>query len=157
MAENIKGLDDLLKKLAKLKVDVPKELEKTMDKNVKLVQAQAKLLVPTDTGRLHNSITTEVKVLPSEVQGIVTAGTSYALFVEFGTGQVGRSTNTNTEVKVTYKDDKWLANIPGVGFRYVAGQPAKPFMYPALKATKNEVVKRIKQDLQKKLQEVSEK
>ena len=59
--------------------------------------------------------------------------------VEFGTGKIGEANKPESagRLGIRYKQDKWLANIPNVGVRYVAGMKARPFLYPAFHYNKN--------------------
>ena len=81
----------------------------------------------------------------------------HAPYVEFGTGKVGERTNTNTNVNVSYKQDKWKVNIPDVGVRWIEGQPAQPFLYPALKNNEDKILKNIKEDVKQAIREVAKK
>ena len=147
---NIEGLYSLLKKLESLNVKVNSTLEKSVTKNMKeTVQAEAKLLCSVDIGDLRESIKVKTEVSNDSVTGIVYTNSDHAAYVEFGTGKVGEDTPVTDKYPgpISYKQDKWLAVIPDVGPRYIAGQPAQPFLYPALKNNKDKVVKGIKNDL----------
>ena len=72
-----------------------------------------------------------------------------------GTGKVGERTNKNTDLNVSYKQDKWKVNIPDVGVRWIEGQPAQPYLYPALKNNEDKIIDNIKEDLKKAIREVS--
>jgi len=138
----IKGLDSLLKKLGSLGGDVENTVRKSMSKNIKLVQGEAKLLAPVDTGDLRKSIHRRTESNKSRVRGIVYTNSDHAAYMEFGTGQKGAETNTNTEVSVSYKED-WV------------GVPAQPYMYPALKNNKDQVIKNIKDDVKAAIRKVA--
>lgn len=138
----IKGLDSLLKKLESLGGDVETTVKKSMSKNIKLVQGEAKLLAPVDTGDLRKSIYRRTESNKSRVRGIVYTNSDHAAYMEFGTGQKGAETNTNTEVSVSYKED-WT------------GVPAQPYMYPALKNNKDQVIKNIKDDVKAAIRKVA--
>lgn len=86
------------------------------------VQATAKHLCPVDTGNLRNRIHMSVKEDGDTVIGRVSNDTEYAMFVEFGTGVRGESSEHPRADKLglSYRPD-WK------------GQVAQPFMYPALK------------------------
>lgn len=142
MSESVKGLDSLLKKLDKLGGDVEKVLLKSMQNNIKMVQAEAKLLCPVDTGELRNSIQSKAEKTVTGVKGTVFTNKEYAPYIEFGTGQVGKATNTNTEVDVSYKED-W------------GGIPSQPFMYPALRNNKAKVLKAIKEDVKAEIRRIA--
>ena len=50
-----------------------------------IIQRDAKINAPVDTGRLRASITPEVKAFGNEIQGIVGSNVVYAPFMELGT------------------------------------------------------------------------
>ena len=68
-------LSDWLEQCSK---DCKKEIEKEVGKSAKMVQAQAKLLVPVDTGNLRNNINTSVKWEGNKCIGVISANTEYA-------------------------------------------------------------------------------
>lgn len=152
---NIKGLDKLTKKLHALGGNVEETLFKSMQRQCELVKAEAKILCPVDTGDLRQSISRKTKRAKGKVIGIVYTNSKYAAYVEFGTGQKGQRTNTNTDVALSYKQDKWRVNIPGVGVRWTDGQPAQPYLYPALKNNNARILENIRNDLKKAIQEVA--
>lgn len=156
---SINGIDSLMKKLNALGGNVNKVLEISISKQTKLIQGEAKDLCPVDTGDLRKSIFTDVNVSSSKVTGKVFTNNEYAGYVEFGTGSVGETTPVADKYpgELAYKQDKWLANIPDVGLRYVAGQPAQPYMYPAIKNNEDKVLRNIKLDLKEAIEKVVKK
>lgn len=156
---SINGIDSLMKKLNALGGNVNKALEISISKQTKLIQGEAKELCPVDTGDLRKSIFTDVNVSSSKVTGKVFTNNEYAGYVEFGTGRVGETTPVADKYpgELAYKQDKWLANIPDVGLRYVAGQPAQPYMYPAIKNNEDKVLGNIKLDLKEAIEKVVKK
>ncbi len=156
---SINGIDSLMKKLNALGGNVNKVLEISISKQIKLIQGEAKDLCPVDTGDLRKSIFTDVNVSSSKVTGKVFTNNEYAGYVEFGTGRVGETTPVADKYpgELAYKQDKWLANIPDVGLRYVAGQPAQPYMYPAIKNNEDKVLGNIKLDLKEAIEKVVKK
>lgn len=155
MSNSVVGLDSLLKKLGKLGGNVEETLYKSIDRQAKLVQGDAKDLCPVDTGDLRNSIKTETKIKGSKIVGNIFTNSDHAAYVEFGTGRAGESTNQNAKVNVSYKQDRWLANIPDVGTRWIEGQPAQPYLYPALKNNEERIIENIKKDVEKEIREVA--
>lgn len=120
-------LSDWLEQCSK---DCKKEIEKEVGKSAKMVQAQAKLLVPVDTGNLHNNINTSVKWEGNKCIGVISANTEYAPYVEYGTGIYSSfGTGRQTPWVYPYKD----------GFRWTQGQQPQPFMYPAWMNTKDKI------------------
>lgn len=157
MNKNVVGLESLLNKLNKLGGNVEETLYNSISKQTKFIQGEAKELCPVDTGDLRNSIKANTIKNKNEIVGTVSTNSDHAAFVEFGTGKVGERTNTNTKVNVSYKQDKWLANIPDVGPRWIEGQPAQPYFYPALKNNEDKILENIKDDIKKAIKEVAKK
>lgn len=82
---NVKGLKTLIGKLER----IPKQLDKTVDAiveaNAQEIEAEAKRLVPRDTGALGNSIgTIKVENKTYKVATNTTGLAPYGPFVEFG-------------------------------------------------------------------------
>ncbi len=153
---SINGLDSLMKKLNTLGGNANKVLETSIAKQTKLVQGEAKDLCPVDSGDLQQRIYTDVKSQQSKVIGKVFTNVEYAAYVEFGTGKKGEESGGDKYPgPLSYKQDKWLVDIPDVGPRWIEGQPAQPFMYPALKNNEELVKKNIASDLEKKIREVA--
>lgn len=82
MSENIVGTSKFILKVDKLTDDIMEKLEKSMNKNIKLVQNAAKencTGFKYSNGQLANSIISETKkVSNSEVQGEVSTNVEYA-------------------------------------------------------------------------------
>lgn len=84
-------------------------------------EGYAKDLVPVDTGRLRNGITHAVA--ENEMAAYVGTNTSYAPYVELGTGiyaDGGRPT-------------PWVYQDANGNWHWTAGNPAQPFLAPAVK------------------------
>lgn len=157
MNKSIVGLESLLNKLNKLGGNVEETLYNSVAKQTKFVQGEAKELCPVDTGDLRESIKANTKKNKNEIVGTVSTNSDHNVYVEFGTGKVGERTNANTNVNVSYKQDKWLANIPDVGVRWIEGQPAQPYLYPALKNNEDKILENIKSDVKQAIREVAKK
>ena len=71
-------LFDLSEWLEDCAKDCKKEIEREVEKEAKVVQAQAKLLAPVDTGNLRNNINTSIKWEGNTCVGVVSANTNYA-------------------------------------------------------------------------------
>lgn len=154
---SVKGIETLLKKLNKLGGNVEETLYKSIQKQGELVKGEAKLLCPVDTGDLRKSIYKKTKREKGKIVATVSTNSDHAAYVEFGTGKVGERTNKNTKVNVSYKQDKWLANIPDVGLRWIEGQAAQPYLYPALKNNEEKILENIKADIKQAIREVAKK
>jgi HK97 gp10 family phage protein len=153
----IKGLNNLLKKLDNLGGDVEKALYPSVNKMGLFVQGEAKELCPVDTGDLKQSIICTTVQANNKISSVISTNSDHAPYVEFGTGKVGENTHVEDKYpgNLAYKQDKWRVNIPDVGVRWIEGQPAQPYLYPALKNNRNEVIKNIKEDLQEAIREIS--
>ena len=102
-----------------------------------LVQGSAKNKAPVDSGTLRQSIRADkAKIQGENVTATVSTNLEYAPYVEFGTGSRGQSTNTNTEVEVSYRSD-WRGN------------KAQPFLWPALRENRNNSIKIIREEVRK--------
>ena len=66
------------------KKEIKSKLEKNMEKACLIVERDAKINAPVDTGRLRASITHEVEVT-EEITGRVGTNVKYAPYQEFGT------------------------------------------------------------------------
>lgn len=108
-------------------------LDRGCAKAAAFLEGEAKRLCPVDTGRLRNSITHTVD--KSKTAYIITIGTNveYAAYVEFGTGPVGEASTKgkNLPINIAYRRTGWSYPYKD-SFRYTRGQPARPYMYPAL-------------------------
>lgn len=88
-----------------------------------VVSADAKANCPVDTGYLRNSIAVQV----DGNSAVISASASYAAYVEFGTGG---GDGVDTSVAHTTKGS-WVYCKNG-RFYTTSGQPARPFLVPAL-------------------------
>ena len=129
-------LKEKLKSLARIKA------ESAISKASLLVEGQAKLLCPVDTGALRESIHTRVEKDDKEIKGIVYTQKEYAPFVEFGTGSKGQGTYPYRidGLNLQYRQDGWAFEDPETGETiWTHGQAAQPFMYPALEKNKSRI------------------
>ena len=105
---------------------------------------------------LRGSIYTQVQQEAHAVIGSVYTNKEYAAYVEFGTGPVGQANHAGISpaVPVAYVQEGWVWPDVDGGFHYTEGQPAQPFMYPALKTMEDHVVKALAADLQAGMKKV---
>ena len=146
----VNGLDDLITKLTKLS-NVDDELLDICEREVKMIENEAKTLCPVDTGNLRNSISSQVEKTADGVLGVVFTNSEYAQYIEFGTGLVGQNNPCESaqELGITYKQEGWVYTPDGgSSFYYTEGQPPKPFMYPALKNNEDKVVQNIAKEIE---------
>lgn len=98
--EGLEGLEDIIKDM----VDTDKMVA-AMGKACALVEKEAKLNAPKDTGALRRSISSKVKVEGKEVIGTVFTPLEYAPYIEYGTGLFAES-GGRKDVPWHYQDDK---------------------------------------------------
>lgn len=154
---SIIGIEILLKRLNSLGGNVEETLYNSIVKQTKFVQGEAKELCPVDTGDLRESIKDNTRKYKNKIVGSIYTNSDHAAYVEFGTGKVGERTNQNTNINISYKQDKWKVNIPDVGVRWIEGQPAQPYLYPALKNNEENILENIKVDVKQAIKEVAKK
>lgn len=116
----ISGIDILLKHINTLASH--DRLKKAVKVSTMNVHATAKHLCPVRDGDLRNRMKMSVGEDGDTIVGRVSNDSDHAMFVEFGTGVRGESSNYPRADKLglSYRPD-WK------------GQVAQPFMYPALK------------------------
>lgn len=133
---------------------------------IKVVQADARRLVPVNDGELRTSIKTRVKMDGDKVIGEVYTNLNYAPYVEFGTGPKGQASHSgiSPEVSVTYKSNPWYVHEDQINvgpyhfakrgeFYKMYGQPAQPYLYPALKDNHDRVSSNISKYVSRKIRE----
>lgn len=133
----VKRVNELLKKLKSIDDVVQGEIVRdAVARGCKTVQSSAKRLCPVDKGELRSSIMTKIEAKDGRITGKVYTNKEYAAYVEFGTGQRGEAEHdgTSPDVTVGYSSE-WR------------GQPAQPYMYPALKNNEEAVTKQISKDI----------
>ena len=122
------------KKLFQFKCNL---LVKTLTEyGVEIAKMEVKKLDAVYTGELHNSIE---GFFPSSNVGIIRAGATYAVYVEFGTGVVGKGSPhpdpQGYQYDVNNHGDKgWVYFDEDSGkFRWTKGFKSRPFMYNTAK------------------------
>lgn len=102
------------------------------------IQQRAQERCPVDTGALQASITTEIDDSGKTIVGIVAPHTSYAAYVEFGTGVAG-------------------ANSPGAGAgpynENWPGMAAQPYMRPAYEEVKPQILELFRSNIATQLRQ----
>ena len=145
----IKNINQLLRKFDKVG-DV--DLTQVIGKASMIVQKQAKELCPKDTGILASSITTEVERQGKLFIGRIFTTLEYAPYVEFGTGIDGNGTYGYDIPGLTYRNTPWVYYNEHLGqFVFTYGHEAQPYMYPALKLSKDKVIEFVNKETQKLL------
>lgn len=101
------------------------------------------------TSELKNSIRVVVEKDGDLIVAKVFTDCPHANYVEFGTGPKGEEKGhpLDDELNIARKQDKWLGKIPFLvsendsGWRWIEGQEAQPFMYPAIKDEQDAIIK----------------
>lgn len=171
----IDGNRELERKFAALEQVADEQMEKIVGRQMHRIQAAAKLLCPAPTGELRNSIKTTVRREDDFIIGTVYTNKKYAPYVEFGTGPKGEASHAGISpvVAVSYSQSPWWIHESQIGwetaemyhmlrletadglFYRTSGQPAQPFMYPALKNNEDKIVKNMEDALNRELRKVS--
>lgn len=133
------------------------------------VRDQAALFAPAATGDLQQRIFLECEETADGATATVFTSVEYAIYVEFGTGRKGAANHVgiSPEVSPAYTLEPWWIHesqvAPEVPEKYhwpyidteqgrfyrCEGQPAQPFMYPALKENEDLVVDILRDGLDK--------
>ena len=136
MNVEVKGVDELIVKLNNMADE--SKIQQQLGIACALVERSAKMKAPKDTGALRRSITSKVAGLT----GIVFTPLEYAIYQEFGTGLFAENGAGRKDVPWNYQDDKgeWHST---------RGQKPQPFMRPALNENRTEIIRIIKEGLDK--------
>ena len=149
----ILGKKEVLQKLEKLsQMDIYDATEEA----IQFVRSQAVSNVPVDSGELQQSIYAETENTEGGTRGACFTNKKYAPYVELGTGPVGQENHSgiSPNISVSYTQHPWWIHegtgenevdrataekygwfhidAPQGRFYQCSGQPAQPFMYPAL-------------------------
>ena len=142
---NPREIDRLIKDIKQYKRELTEKVNlligELTDYGVEVAKAQVRELGAWYTGELESSI--EGYFSPSVGVGIIKAGAPYAVYVEFGTGIVGKS-------QPHPSPDDWRYDINGHGEsgwwyfndytghpQWTKGMPSRPFMYNTARELEN--------------------
>lgn len=175
----IEGLDVLMAKLDKLGGNAEEALRSGVEKATRRVKRDAKLLCPVDNGKLRNSIQHKVEKFQGKVEGLVFTNMEYAAYVEFGTGPKGEASQAIRPSGISYKQDPWFIPVDKISadtaekyhfqkikvgsgedakqYYICYGQPAHPFLYPALIQNQENIKKDVTAVIKAALKEVCKK
>lgn len=127
MAKVKYGADSLVVELERYQKDVEKWVKKGIAKTTMKIYNTAINLMPVDTGYLRESTSVDFK--NGGLTGVISIGSEYAVYVNYGTGiyAVGPSGSRAKKIPWHYKDadGKWHTT---------KGQHAQPFWEPAIDA-----------------------
>lgn len=142
----MEGIEELLCKFDDISHIAP-QLFKLMEQCGAFIRDDARLRVPVDTGDLRKSIQHTTRETEGGIETVVHTNSDHAAFVEFGTGPVGAANHPGIApgIQPVYAREKWRGVIPFLvsetdpGIRFIAGQPAQPYLYPALKENEQQL------------------
>lgn len=134
----------LQKQLEKYKSDLDKKLERLMNnlakRGVKTVKDNIKAYGAVGDGDLINSIKSVVEKSDNgNIKVVIEADSSHAIYVEFGTGQVGAEHPYKGNVPVVYAQGSFIRYNAETNryfwyyfkngkWHYTEGMPSRPFM-----------------------------
>lgn len=175
MAKGIEGLDRLMRKFGQLGESVANQsMVKAVGASTKMVQGEAKLLCPVNDGELRNSIRINTEEMDGKVIGSIYTNKKHGTYVEFGTGPRGEADHGGISplVAPVYSQSPWwihesqidketaegyqmfaLETEDGI-FYQSSGQPAQPFLYPALKNNEERATRNISNYIAREIKKV---
>lgn len=176
MAETVKGAKALNIKLGKME-NITSVLQSAMGKEIQRVRVAAVEDCPSNHSELKRSIRTMMQPYDEGIRAVCYTNAKYAAYVEFGTGPQGQEQHEgiSPNVQPTYTQQGWWfpgndiepadadryhwpkSEGPDGVFYYTDGQPAQPFMYPALKMNENIITANLSAALQTEIKKVGKK
>jgi len=152
----LSGFDEItaaFEELGDLALDVAAEIVETSQDELETL---AKENARVDTGDLREKIISmPIYSDRGVVYGNVLSAAPHGAYIEFGTGPKGAQNHSGTDPeaqsRVRYRSTPWLFPRKDGTFRYTHGQPAKPYMYPALVVVKGKLRDWTAQTLKRKL------
>lgn len=147
-------LDKKLKQLAEI------DMKRAVGEVIQIVRLAATLNCPIDIGELQQDIAADVEGDSIRAIGTCWTNKAYAPYVEFGTGPKGQADHAGISPDVTpvYTQSPWwihesqvdrrvaekyrwfYIDTPEGRFYQCTGQPAHPFMYPALHDNEDKIL-----------------
>ena len=162
------GADSLIAKCRKLYGAKSNEIveQAVLHAAKTVVQAEAKLRAPANEGELRNSIKVRVKIEGDRVFVEVFTNSDHGAYVELGTGPKGQASHSgiSPEVSVSYRSSPWYVHEDQINvgpyhfakrgeFYKMYGQPAQPYLYPALKDNHDRVSRSVSKYVSRKIRE----
>ncbi|HFI0101547.1 TPA: HK97-gp10 family putative phage morphogenesis protein [Streptococcus suis] len=114
---------------AKIKDEITYQAIRALKEICMMVEAQAVLLAPSDTGNLREHISHMVD--RQELIGYVGTNVSYAIYVEFGTGEFAEKGNG--------RKGGWLYTTPDGKSYFTRGNKPQPYLRPAFRKNKKQI------------------
>ena len=171
---SISGVQSLERRLNELS---EYSVRQAVASGIEKVRSTAVFLCPGESGELRQSIYTQVEERGGIVTGTCYTNKAYAIYVEFGTGPKGMRSHEgiSPDVTVSYSTSPWWIHESMIDkalaekyhwfkintrngiFYQCSGQEAQPFMYPAMKNNKEELIDGIRADFQAYIKELTNK
>lgn len=165
MILGITNLNKRFDKLSKL------ELTNGISKGISFVQEAAKANCPVFDGELRSKIMIDVAEEGDTVRGICWPAVEHGTYVELGTGPRGQASHEgiSPDIAVAYTQSPWwihesqidrevaehyhffYIDTPQGRFYQCTGQPAQPYLYPALKNNEDKIVRIMGEEIKKQL------
>ncbi|MGX0480076.1 HK97 gp10 family phage protein [Staphylococcus pasteuri] len=127
MAKVKYGNWDLVKELEEYEKDMERWVKKGIARTTMKIYNTAINLMPVDTGYLRESTSIDFK--DGGMTGVISIGSSYAIYVNYGTGIFAEGPGGSRAKKIPWSyigsDGKWYTT---------KGQHAQPFWEPAIDA-----------------------
>ena len=168
---SVKGFNELEKKMKEMS---ELDTRQVVGDAIQFVRSAAAENCHADTGKLQQSIFAEVTEQEDRVIGICWTDEAYAPYLEFGTGPKGQEKHAGISPEVTpaYTQQPWwihesqidarvaekyhwfYIDTPDGRFYQCSGNPAYPFMYPALKDNEDQILDIIGSGLSKEVEKI---
>ncbi len=131
----IEGMEAYMDKLTKSPDRLIEHILQQAMQDAEMLAVKQRINCPAVTGMLRESIEAFCNREGDVIEAGTRTGNEHAALVELGTGPRGSEKGhpLDSELGVVRKSEPWRVNILGIGVRYTGGQPAAPFMYPAIK------------------------
>ncbi len=172
---SINNVDILLKKLSRMDTEIQNDIMlKAIKRADDQIQKRARILVPYNSKALQRSIKTNEEMKGTKIIGSVYTNLDYAIYPEVGTGPVGQKNHDGISPAISprYTQKGWMIptreisseeaemyhlkpimkNGKIIGY-YTIGQPAKPYLYPAIKDQEKGLQKMVGKYITKRLKE----
>jgi len=135
----VKGINEVISKIRQYGKEAERDIEGVTELVARNIEKEAKVLVPTDLGKLGQSIQANKQ---SQLSWTIEAGGTiapYAPFVEFGTGGLVVVPQELKEIAIKFKG----RGVKKINLR------ARPYLYPALLKGRVEYLDKLKKVLSK--------
>lgn len=142
MSINIEGFEGIDRIFKNLENKISSNEREVLGKACAMIERDAKILAPKDTGALRRSIASRIEEEDGELTGIVFTPLEYAPYPEFGTGLFAEGGN-GRKTPWAYEDEKTGEVI------WTSGQHPQPYMRPALENNREQIIQMAKEDLLK--------